>query len=116
MRGRYGARSGQRFAARDFVLLVAPPRRDQRRARRGCEGSASLRRLGVTVSRRVGGAVVRNRVKRAVRVWFRWSRHGVDGDLDLVVIARRGAAGLRAAEVAEQLDRLLARRGRDAVR
>jgi ribonuclease P protein component len=68
-----------------------------------------VRRLGVTASRRVGGAVVRNRMKRAVREWFRWSRHRMDGDLEVVVIVRSGAAELLSAEIGEQLDRLLGR-------
>jgi ribonuclease P protein component len=55
-------------------------------------------RLGVTVSRRVGNAVVRNRVKRWVREAFRAVAADVDA-LDLVVIARSAApeAGLAGA-------------------
>ncbi len=51
-------------------------------------------RLGLTVSRKVGGAVVRNRVKRRVREWFRHSRKALPAGVDLVVIARRGAGEL----------------------
>jgi ribonuclease P protein component len=112
------ARVGLRFAASDFVLLVAPARGAPREAEKiGAVGRPVLR-LGVTASRRVGGAVVRNRVKRAVREWFRRSRHEVPEGRELVVIARPGAAGLRPVEVAEQLDRLLGRwrrGGHDAV-
>jgi ribonuclease P protein component len=56
-------------------------------------------RLGVTVSRRVGKAVVRNRVKRAVREWFRRSREWLGGRLDVVVIARPGAGALSPTEI-----------------
>jgi len=48
-------------------------------------------RLGVSVSRRVGGAVVRNRWKRVLREVFRRGRSDLPPGLDLVVIARRGA-------------------------
>jgi ribonuclease P protein component len=48
-------------------------------------------RLGLVVSRRVGNAVVRNRVKRIVREWFRQSRNIVPAG-DLVVRAFPGAA------------------------
>jgi len=81
---------GRRAADGWFVVLVhdrAP-------------GSLSSRvRLGVTVSRKVGGAVVRNRVKRGVREWFRSARAAMRPEIDLVVIARRAAAGRRHAEV-----------------
>ena len=49
-------------------------------------------RLGLTVSRRVGNAVVRNRVKRRIREWFRRVGREIAHGRDLVVIARRGAA------------------------
>ena len=51
-------------------------------------------RLGLVVSRRVGGAVTRNRVKRVVREWFRRNRKQLPARSDVVVIARVGAAGL----------------------
>jgi ribonuclease P protein component len=59
---------------------------------RGAEGASS--RLGLTVSRKVGNAVVRNRVKRRIREWFRRERHEFEGVWDVVVIARREAAAL----------------------
>lgn len=51
-------------------------------------------KLGLAVSRRVGGAVARNRVKRRVREWFRQARSKLPPRTDWVVIARAGAAGL----------------------
>ena len=52
-------------------------------------------RLGVTVARRIGGAVVRNRVKRRVRECFRVTLRGMlPTGTDLVVIARVGAGAM----------------------
>jgi|RhiMethySRZTD1v2_1073278.scaffolds.fasta_scaffold09007_12 ribonuclease P protein component len=45
-------------------------------------------RIGITVSRRVGNAVARNRAKRLIREAFRATRSLWARDLDLVVIAR----------------------------
>jgi len=57
-------------------------------------GSVGASRLGVTVSRRVGGSVVRSLVKRRIREWFRRDRARLPMGRDLVVIARPGAARL----------------------
>ena len=65
-------------------------------------------RLGLTASRKVGGAVVRNRVKRLLREWFRLHRHELRDDWDLVIIARRPPAGLDLKEVEEQLGQFVA--------
>ena len=50
-------------------------------------------RLGVTVSRRVGNAVVRNRLKRMVREFFRCHREMLPEAIDLNVIGRKGTSG-----------------------
>lgn len=49
-------------------------------------------RLGLSVSRRVGGAVERNRVKRVLRERFREIAGELRPGMDLVVIARPGVA------------------------
>ena len=84
------SREGRRAAGAEFVLLVAGgPRGDE----------VSRQRLGITVSRKVGGAVVRNRVKRQVREWFRSARLELRPGIDLVVIGRSAAARLASREV-----------------
>lgn len=65
-------------------------------------------RLGLVVSRRVGGAVVRNRIKRRVREAFRRRKAELVG-LDLVVSARPGAGVLDGKAIDALFDRLLTR-------
>ena len=61
-------------------------------------------RLGITVTRKVGGAVQRNRIKRLVREWFR-ARRREFASCDLVLIAKRGfPRSLRLADVCSDLD------------
>lgn len=62
-------------------------------------------RLGLTVSWRIGKAVVRNRVKRRVRECFRLRlRTMLPQGIAMVVIARRGAGELDSATIAAELD------------
>ena len=64
-------------------------------------------RLGITTSRKVGNAVVRNRFKRRTRAWFRTRRAELDAGTDLVVIARRSGAQLDYRALDAELSRLL---------
>ena len=64
-------------------------------------------RLGITVSRKVGGAVIRNRVKRRIREWFRSWKVDLDQSFDLVIIAKPGAAALKSPELQQELSELM---------
>lgn len=63
-------------------------------------------RLGVTVSKKVGNAVTRNRIRRRVRELFRKGRGMLPRGLDVVVVARRGASEADFAELGRAFEAL----------
>ena len=65
-------------------------------------------RLGLSVSRKVGGAVVRNRWKRLLCEAFRLSRRQLPAGVDLIVIPRPGVEP-SLPRLTESLPRLAAR-------
>jgi ribonuclease P protein component len=64
-------------------------------------------RLGITVSRRVGDAVARNRIKRLVREFFRHNQTRIRPAQDVIVIARPGADGATYTDVQRELEAAL---------
>lgn len=82
----------------------------------GLPGDCESCRLGVTATRKIGGAVVRNRAKRLLREVFRNNRGRLDPRLDLVANAHREIVGMGYAQIEKDFltafDRLAQRRPR----
>ena len=94
-RGQYLAlqKNARKHSGKNFLLLYQP-------------NGLSISRLGITVTKKVAGAVGRNRIKRRVREAFRTAGQGLKPGYDLVVVARPGAARQSARQTHEELSKL----------
>jgi len=66
----------RRSVSNEFLIVYA------------CENGLPHLRLGLSVSRKVGGAVQRNRLRRLYREAFRLTRHEMPTGIDLILIPR----------------------------
>jgi len=66
------------------------------------ENRVGHHRLGITVSRKAGNSVVRNRAKRLLREIFRKLYRKIPGQFDLVINVRPGCTGASYIELKEE--------------
>ena len=85
--------SGKAVHSPGFILVY----------KRGLSGGS---RIGITVSRKVGHAVVRNRIKRRVREYYRLHYVAMPKSWDFHVIARKPASLLSSLQTAAMLQGL----------
>jgi len=79
-----------------MVLYVAP-------------NGQEITRIGISTSKRIGKAVVRNRVKRLIRESVRQYLPGIPGGRDLVFTARPAIAEASLAQISRAMETLLER-------
>ncbi len=85
--------SGKRVGNKYFTALYLKSEKDKQR-------------LGITASKKVGNAVVRNRMKRLVRECFRLNKEELKKIIDINVIVRKNSAYLTTKEVFSALEDL----------
>jgi ribonuclease P protein component len=88
-------RNGRSHAGRELVLYVFP------------RGEDELPRVGLSVSRKVGGAVERNRIKRLLREAFSQEGERLPAGMDAVIVARPDAKALAEREGLAGIRRVL---------
>ena len=87
------SRTGIRIHNKYFVAVLGKERRERLR-------------IGITVSKKVGNAVVRNRLKRLIKEYFRLNRDRLPDNLDINFIAKKGLADLSTVQTNASLQAL----------
>ncbi len=88
--------TGQRLHGKGFSLIFL-------------DNDSTVNRLGISVHRKIRGAVRRNRMKRIIREAFRTSRHSFPQRADIVFTVRPGFSLKNPAEIISAVSKLVAR-------
>ncbi|KMT58274.1 ribonuclease P protein component [Paenilisteria newyorkensis] len=88
-------KKGKSFANRQFVVYIFKR-----------EDLAHFR-IGLSVSKKIGNAVVRNRIKRCIRQSFHELNEQIDSGYDYIIIARKPAANMDFHEIKKSLMHVL---------
>jgi len=84
-------KQGIRYNTQNFLIIIFPGNNEL------------IRRLGITVSKKVGGAVKRNRVKRLLREFFRLHKEQLPDASDILFIAKPGSAYLKYSALCKEM-------------
>jgi ribonuclease P protein component len=88
---------GVRRSSRFFTIII-------------CGNSHAVRRMGMTVTKKTGNAVFRNRTKRLIREFFRRNKDLFPAGHDVVVMARKNIPPLTYQETCRELTELFNRK------
>ena len=87
-------RWGRRQATAHFTVMVA-------------QNGLDIPRLGITASRKTGNSVIRNKVKRFLREFFRLHKASFPQGYDILIVTKKGAGSLDYRKVKEELGALV---------
>jgi len=85
--------NGRKLKNEHFIAMVGP-------------GGSEITRLGITVTKKIGCAAIRNRIKRFIREYFRLNRHRITGKWDINIIARKKVFAISSKKVFSSLEKI----------
>jgi len=83
---------GKRIVSPLFILYVMPNRSEKQR-------------LGITVSKKIGKAVERNRAKRIIREAFRLTKSELKPGFDIIFVARASTVSSTSTQIKKEMNR-----------
>ncbi|MEI9479047.1 MAG: ribonuclease P protein component [Deltaproteobacteria bacterium] len=86
-------KTGRKLVSRNFIVFMK-------------ENEKEFHRLGVVVSKEVGPATSRNRIKRVCREFFRFHKHRIKGTFDIIILAKRECRVRRYVDAKAELGRI----------
>lgn len=86
-------KNGARLYLENFLVLIHP-------------NEEGTRRLGITVGKRIGNSVKRNRIKRLLREFFRLHKDSLPAGADIVITVRKDVSARSLQEITRELESL----------
>jgi len=87
-------RSGKRYHTRYFIIIFK-------------KNELGITRWGVTVSKKTGNAVKRNRIKRLLREFFRLNKKHFPQGYDIVIVAKNDADSCDLHKIEEEIGKIM---------
>ena len=93
-------RKGKKISARNVVIYVLPDRHAWRLKKENPK-KEKINRIGLTVTKKIGGAVTRSRVKRVIREGYRLTdkEYGIAKGNLIVLVAKDGCVTAKSTEL-----------------
>jgi len=90
-------RNGTRIDSKYFIIILS-------------RNQSGTKRLGITVTKKIGNSVKRNRIKRLLREFFRLNKNKLPDLQDIVIIVKKEIPSLKYQDVCVELEDLFLER------
>lgn len=86
-------KNGARLYSENFLVLILT-------------NDKGVRRLGITVGKKIGNSVKRNRIKRLLREFFRLHKDSLPAGRDMVITVRKDVSARSLQEITREMEDL----------